>query len=72
MRAANIRDSASIVKYFAFLEEKLNEKDHGLNEYNAAKILAEYRKGNKNYIGPSFDTISSTGANGAIIHYHAT
>jgi hypothetical protein len=34
MRAANIRDSASILKYFAFLDESLQNDDHGINEYN--------------------------------------
>lgn len=57
------------MKYFAFLEEELQKPDHSLNEYTAAKILDEYRMQQELYMGPSFDSISSTGPNGAVIHY---
>jgi len=57
------------MKYFAFLEEKLKEKDHGINEYNGARKVEEYRAEGKLFLGPSFDSISSIGANGAVIHY---
>lgn len=44
MRQANVRDSAAIMKYFAFLDEVLKNKDHGLDEYKAGLQLLEYRK----------------------------
>ena len=69
MRAANVRDCAAIMKYFAFLEEELKKEDHGLCEYTGAEKVLEYRKQGDNFYGPSFDSISSIGANGAVIHY---
>ena len=36
------------------------------------KKLESFRKQNKNYLFPSFSTISATGKNGSIIHYHAS
>lgn len=72
MRNANIRDCAAIMKYFAFLEEELQKPDHGLDEFSGARKVEEYRTHGEKYVGPSFDTISSIGANGAVIHYKPT
>ena len=33
--------------------------------------LESFRKLNKNYLYPSFDTIAGSGKNGAIVHYRA-
>src|SRR5208282_5651245 len=40
-----------------------------LDEVTAADRLEELRAKQKNFVGLSFDTISSTGANAAVIHY---
>lgn len=40
-----------------------------MTEYTAAVKLEEFRKTRDLYVGPSFDTISSIGPNGAVIHY---
>jgi Xaa-Pro aminopeptidase len=69
MAAANVRDCAAIMKYFAYLEEVLKQPDHGLNEFTGARKVEEFRTHGELYMGPSFDTISSIGANGAVIHY---
>jgi len=69
MQAANTRDCAAIMRYFAFLEEELKKPDHGIDEYSGARKVEAYRAENELYNGPSFDTISSIGANGAVIHY---
>lgn len=69
MQAANVRDCAAIIKYFAFLEQELKKPDHGLNEYTGARKVEAFRAEHELYMGPSFDTISSIGANGAVIHY---
>lgn len=69
MRQCNIRDCAAIMKYFAFLEEELRKPDHGLNEFNGARKVESYRAEHSMFQGPSFDTISSIGPNGAVIHY---
>lgn len=69
MKAANVRDCAAIMKYFAFLEEELAKPDHGLDEYIGAEKLLAYRAQGELFQGASFDTISSIGPNGAVIHY---
>ena len=71
MRQCNIRDCAAIMKYFAFLEIELKKQDHGIDEFTGARKVEEYRAlgGGDFYKGPSFDTISSIGPNGAVIHY---
>jgi Xaa-Pro aminopeptidase len=69
MRQCNIRDCAAIMKYFAFLEEELAKPDHGLDEFIGAEKVTSYRAMGELYQGPSFEPISSIGANGAIIHY---
>ena len=36
------------------------------------KKLESFRKKNKKYLYPSFNTIAGAGKNGAIVHYRAT
>ena len=69
LREANVRDCAAIMKYFAFLETELRKPDHGLNEFNGARKVDHLRTLGKYHVQPSFDTISSIGPNGAVIHY---
>ena len=69
MIACHIRDCAAVVKYFAFLEEELRKPDHNLDEFSGARILDELRTHGQYHQGPSFETISSIGPNGAVIHY---
>ncbi|BEJ14579.1 hypothetical protein CspHIS471_0403460 [Cutaneotrichosporon sp. HIS471] len=70
-RRAHIRDGAALCRYFAWLEEALGNGEQW-NEFDASTQLENFRKENKLFMGLSFDTISSTGANGAIIHYSAS
>ncbi|KAL7415087.1 Creatinase/aminopeptidase [Mrakia frigida] len=67
-RQCHVRDGVALVKYFAWLEEVL-EGGGVINEFKAATKLEEFRKENALFQGLSFETISSTGANAAIIHY---
>ncbi|TNV80867.1 hypothetical protein FGO68_gene9209 [Halteria grandinella] len=70
MRRVNIKNCASLIQYFAWMENNLkNNPDHDFTEYTAAQKLEEFRKTRELYQGPSFDTISSMGPNGAVIHY---
>lgn len=69
MQAANIRDCAAIMRYFAFLEEELKKEDHGLTEYSGARKVEQFKSEGARYVCPSFDSISSIGSNGAVIHY---
>ena len=67
-RDSHIRDGVAVCKYFAFLEKELQEGKKW-TEYSAAKVLEEFRKQGALYMGLSFGSISSVGANAAIIHY---
>ncbi|KAK4684393.1 Xaa-Pro aminopeptidase, partial [Tremellales sp. Uapishka_1] len=67
-RQSHIRDGMALVRYFAWLEEVLG-KGEVWTEYDAAEILEGYRRENKWFKGLSFETISSSGANAAVIHY---
>jgi len=67
-RQCHIRDGAALVRYFSWLEDHL-DKGGKLSEFEAATKLEEYRSQLDLFMGLSFDTISSTGPNGAIIHY---
>jgi len=70
MRSAHRRDGAALVKFLAWLEGSLIADT--VTEINAEEKLAEFRKANNLYRGPSFDTISGAGGHGAIVHYRAT
>jgi len=67
-RASHIRDGSALVRYFAWLEEQLNQGVE-LSESQGADQLEKFRSELPLFKGLSFTTISSTGPNGAIIHY---
>lgn len=69
MRNCHIRDGAALIEYFAWLEDQLVTKGAKLDEVEAADKLEEYRSKKDKFVGLSFPTISSTGANAAVIHY---
>ncbi|XRM46940.1 hypothetical protein ABZX51_009957 [Aspergillus tubingensis] len=69
MRACHVRDGAALIEYFAWLENELINKKTTLDEVDAADKLEQIRSKHDLYAGLSFDTISSTGPNGAVIHY---
>ena len=69
MRACHIRDGASLTEFFAWLEEELILKGTKLDEAQAANKLESIRAQKDHFVGLSFDTISSTGPNAAVIHY---
>lgn len=69
MRQCHIRDGAALSEYFAWLEEELVEKKTKLDEVEGADKLEQIRSKGDHFVGLSFDTISSTGPNAAVIHY---
>ncbi|CAE6461076.1 unnamed protein product [Rhizoctonia solani] len=69
-RNSHIRDGVALARYFAHLEEHLSGPEQPKwSEYQAAQVLERYRSELELFKGLSFTTISSTGPNGAIIHY---
>ena len=69
-RQCHIRDGAALVRYFAWLEAQLKANPKAvLDEVDGADRLEQFRAEGANFRGLSFDTISGSGPNGAIIHY---
>lgn len=71
-KSAHLKDGRALVKFFAWLEEQLIVNQELIDEVAADDKLTEFRQQEENFVGLSFATISSTGANGAIIHYSPT
>ncbi|SNX85258.1 probable aminopeptidase P, cytoplasmic [Melanopsichium pennsylvanicum] len=67
-RQSHIRDGVALCQYFAWLEEQL-KAGNKVTESEGADKLSSYRQSLDHFRGESFTTISSTGPNGAIIHY---
>ena len=65
---AHISDGVALTKFIYWLK-KINKKK--ITEVDAQNKLEKFRKINKNYLYPSFETIAGAGENGAIIHYRA-
>lgn len=69
-RAAHIRDGAALVRFLAWLEA---EAPSGrVTELDAARHLTALRAGLDKFRGVSFEPISGTGPNGAVVHYRVT
>lgn len=68
MENAHIKDAAALCCFFAWLEKEV-ESGRLVTEISAADKLAGFRAEQQDFVGLSFDTISSAGSNGAIIHY---
>ncbi len=66
---AHILDGAALTKFIYWIKN-VNTKE--ITEVEAQNKLEKFRKMNKNYLYPSFDTIAGSGKNGAIVHYRAT
>ncbi len=69
MKKAHISDGVALTKFIYWMKN-VNKKK--ITEIDAQIKLEKFRKKNKNYLFPSFDTIAGAGKNGAIIHYRAT
>jgi Xaa-Pro aminopeptidase len=68
-RNAHIRDGAAMVKFLCWLEKSV--KKSNVTEVSAAEKAAAFRAKNDLFKGMSFETISSYGAHGAVVHYTA-
>jgi len=67
MKNSHIRDAAALCEYFCWLEEKVLCGD--LNEVDASDKLDALRSEQEDFVSLSFETISASGPNGAVIHY---
>ena len=64
-KKSHIFDGVAVIKFLYWIK---NHKKK-ISELDAIKKLNFFRRKNKNYLFPSFNTISASGPNGAIIHY---
>lgn len=67
MRQAQIQDAVALCEFMMWLEHEVPRG--AVTEIVAADKAQELRSQQKDFISLSFDTISSIGPNGAIIHY---
>ena len=65
---AHIIDGVAVTKFIHWIKN-INKKM--INEVQAQNKLEQFRKMNKSYLYPSFETIAGSGKNGAIVHYRA-
>jgi Xaa-Pro aminopeptidase len=68
-RQAHIRDGVAMVKFLRWLEEHWST---GITEIDAVQKLEGFRAEDEAMQDISFDTISGSGPNGAIIHYRVS
>nr|CAA10526.2 aminopeptidase P [Drosophila melanogaster] len=66
---SHIRDGVALCQYFAWLEDQVN-KGAEVDEMSGADKLESFRSTKDKYMGLSFTTISASGPNGSVIHYH--
>lgn len=66
--SCHVKDSVAVVEFLSCLNDGLSQQQV-ITEKQAATMLLEERKKQKDFCYPSFETISGAGKNGAIIHY---
>ncbi|MGI9409464.1 MAG: aminopeptidase P family protein [Hyphomicrobiaceae bacterium] len=69
-RAAHKRDAVAVCRFLAWLEQRAPAGQ--VDEILAAKQLETFRRDTGKLREISFDTISGSGPNGAIVHYRVT
>ena len=68
MIKSHVIDGVALTKFIYWIKN-VNKKK--ITEVDAQIKLEKFRKQNKNYLYPSFETIAGSGKNGAIVHYRA-
>ena len=68
MIKAHKKDGLALTKFIYWIKD-INKKV--ITEVEAQNKLEKFRKLNKDYLFPSFNTIAGSGSNGAIVHYRA-
>ncbi len=69
-RAAHVRDGAAVARFLAWLDREA--AGGTLTEIDAVAALESFRRDTGKLKDISFDTISGSGPNGAIVHYRVT
>ncbi|HEX9881472.1 MAG TPA: aminopeptidase P family protein [Hyphomicrobium sp.] len=69
-RAAHVRDGIAVTRFLAWLDQEA--PSGGVDEIEAVRRLESFRRATNQLREISFDTISGSGPNGAIVHYRVT
>ncbi|MFA5899814.1 MAG: aminopeptidase P family protein [Hyphomicrobium sp.] len=69
-RAAHLRDGVAVTRFLAWLDSAAAAG--GLDEIEAVRQLEGFRRATNQLREISFDTISGSGPNGAIVHYRVS
>jgi Xaa-Pro aminopeptidase len=69
-KIAHLFDGIALTKFIFWL--KNNYKKTKITEISAQNKLENYKKQNKDFLYPSFSSISGFAANGAIVHYRSS
>lgn len=69
-RAAHVRDGAAVTEFLHWIDR--HAAKGGVTELQAVEKLLSFRKARGGLIDTSFDTISGSGPNGAIVHYRVS
>ena len=64
---SHVSDGIALTKFIYWIKKNITKKR--ITEISAARKLEKLRKQNPGYQFPSFNTISGSGPNGAIVHY---
>ncbi len=70
MKKSHLTDGVALTKFLFWLKNNFKKKK--ITEISAQKKLESFRKLHPTYKYPSFNTISGSGPNSAIIHYKAS
>ena len=62
------KDGLALTRFIYWIK---NINKNSITEVQAQNKLEKFRKLNKDYLFPSFNTIAGSGSNGAIVHYRA-
>lgn len=71
-KVAQFKDSLAFILLISWLEYQIINKNRKISEYEAACKIYSIRSKLPNFKGLSYETISSSGSNAAIIHYAPT
>ncbi|MFC3100171.1 aminopeptidase P family protein [Altererythrobacter lauratis] len=69
-RAAHLRDGVAVSRFLHWLD--MHAPTATVDEISAANQLESFRKASGQLVDLSFDTISGSGPNGAIVHYRVS
>lgn len=66
---AHIKDGTAVTKFMYWLKNNVNKEK--ITEIDVEKKIESFRREEKDFIEPSFDTIAAYGSNAAMMHYSA-